>query len=262
MPIPLIEKSVKDITRTLKRHVELIKGVEDCHQLNVRITGKRCDVELVIEIDNKLDAENFRKVSLDVEQQIKRDLPNARVIVHSEPKIHDKESAWMLVKGIAEEAPGSRGVHNIHIQRIEGKLCVDLHLEVDSSMTVKDAHESANFIENRLKTTGQFGDITIHIETSSQAINREMMGVEIELQDYIQFIATQFPEIKGVNNIKIRKIGKDLHVVLGCKFMSDFNIGQAHIIASKLESKIKSKFPRIARIDIHEEPDTADETGK
>jgi divalent metal cation (Fe/Co/Zn/Cd) transporter len=121
MPLPLIEKSVKDITRTLKRHIELIKGVEACHHLNVRITGKRCDVELLIDIDSKLDSESFRKVSFDVEQQIKRDLPNARVIIHSEPKIHDKESAWILVKGIAEEAPGSRGVHNIHIQKIEGK---------------------------------------------------------------------------------------------------------------------------------------------
>jgi divalent metal cation (Fe/Co/Zn/Cd) transporter len=68
-------------------------------------------------------------------------------------------------------------------------------------------------------------------------------------------VAERFPEIKRVHGISVRKVGDSLHVVLRCHFDPDTNMKKAHEISNKLESAIRSMYPNIARIDVHEEPD-------
>jgi divalent metal cation (Fe/Co/Zn/Cd) transporter len=181
--------------------------------------------------------------------------PDARVAVNTEPLGNGAKSVWQLVKDIAEGAPGSRGVHNIHIQRIEGKLCVDLHLEVSANMTVKQAHEVADQVEKKIKTANpSISEVTIHIESASERVSRELAGFETELESYVVHVAERFPEIKDVCNVKVRRVADATHLVLQCRFDANLSIEKAHEISSKLEKEIKSAYPGITRIDVHEEP--------
>ena len=256
MPIPVVERSEKEIAQIIRRKVEEIKGVKGYHQLNVRMTGKRFYVEMHVQLENNLKPEDAHKIALNIEREVKSVVPNARVSIHTEPFESDQESIWRLVKDIAEGVPGSRGIHNIHVLRSNGKLSVDLHLEVSANMTVKEAHYVADQVERKIKATNpNISEITVHVESASDRISRELTGVETELKSYIEDIAGHYPEIKRVHRIRIRKVGDGLNIFLHCHFDSSLNMENAHEVSSRLETEIRKTYPNIVRIIVHEEPD-------
>ena len=255
MPLPLVERSEKEIAQIIRKRVEAIKDVRGYHQLSVRMTGKRFYVEMHVLLDSNLRFEDAHKIASDIEREVKNVVPNARVTVHTEPVGGARGSIWRLVKETAEGVPGSRGVHNVHIQEINGKLCVDLHLEVSANMTVKQAHDVSDQVERKIREANpNISEITIHVESASKRISRELTGVETGLESYIEHVAERFPEIKHVHGIEVRKIGDSLHIVLRCHFDPNINMKKAHELSSKLEGAIRSSYPNIARIDVHEEP--------
>jgi divalent metal cation (Fe/Co/Zn/Cd) transporter len=255
LPLPLVERSKEEIVRAITRRVERVKGVKGCSELNVRVVGKRFDVSMLVLLDSSLSFGGAHGVALDVEKEVKSLIPNSRVSVDTEPFGDDRESVWRLVKETAEGTAGSRGVHNIHVQRIDGKLCVDLHLEVSANMTVKEAHRVADQVEKRMKAADpDVSEVTVHIESASDRISRELAGIETELESYVEHVAKRFPEIKEVHAIRVRRFGDAVHLVLHCTFDSGLSIQRAHELSSALESAIKKAYPNVARIDIHEEP--------
>lgn len=255
MPLPLIERSEKEIADIIKKKVEAIKDVRDCHQISVRMTGKRFYVEMHVLLDSDLRLEDAHKITLDIEREIDSILPNSRVTVHTEPFESEQKNIWKIIKEIAEGVPGSRGVHNIHIQDIDGKLYVDLHLEVSANMTVKEAHDVSHQVERKIKAAKlKISEVTVHVESALEEISRELAGVEAELEPFIEDVAKRFPEIKLVHGIEIRRIGDNLHVVFRCHFDSNINMKKVHEISNKLETTIRNAYPNITRIDVHEEP--------
>lgn len=255
MPLPLVERSEEDIARLVRKRVEAIKDVKGYHELSVHLTGKRFYVDMHVLLNSNLRFEDTHKIASNIEREVKKVVPNARVTIHTEPLGASRESIWRLVKETAEEVPGSRGVHNIHIQEIDGKLCIDLHLEVSANMTVKQAHQVSEQVESRVKAANpNISEVIVHMESASERISRELTGVETELESYIEHVAERFPQIKLVHGIEIRRVGDSLHIVLRCHFDPTINMQKAHEISNTLEREIKSAYPSIARIDVHEEP--------
>jgi divalent metal cation (Fe/Co/Zn/Cd) transporter len=255
LPLPLLERSEKEVEQKIKKKIETIKDVKSYHKLVVHMTGKRIYVDLHVLLDNNLTFEETHRIASNIENEVKNAVPNARVTVHTEPVGTGFENIWELVKEIADGTPGSRGVHNIHIQNIDGNLCVDLHLEVSGNMTVKQAHDVADEVERQIKEANpNIAEIAVHIETATELVFREQTGVQTELKSYIQHLAGSFPEIINISEIKIRKVGDVLHLVLSCVFDPNIQISKAHEVSVKLEKEIKKAYPNITRIDIHEEP--------
>jgi divalent metal cation (Fe/Co/Zn/Cd) transporter len=255
LPLPLVERSEKEVEQIIRKKIEAIKDVKGYHKLDVHMTGKRIYVELHVLLDNNLTFEETHRISSNIESEVKSVVTNARVTVHTEPVGTGLENIWELVKEIADGTSGSRGVHNIHIQDIDGKLCVDLHLEVSGNMTVKQAHDVADEVERKIKEADpKIDEITVHIETATELVFREQTGVQTELESYIQHLAGSFPEIQSVSEIKVRRVGDVLHLVLNCIFDPNIQIIKAHEVSVRLEKEIKKAYPNITRIDIHEEP--------
>jgi len=254
LPLPLIERSEKEIADRIRKKVLQIKNVKGCDEVTVRLSGKRVDVNLLVLLDGNLGLEKAHKVAADVEREITKAYPNARVAINTE-SVSDSENTWRLIKNLADELPGSRGVHNIHIQKVGERVDVDLHLEVSANMTVKQAHEVADRLEKEIKKADpNISEATIHIETASERVSRELAGVETEMESYIEHIAKDFSEIKSVSGIEIRKFGGDLHVVLRCRFDPNLSIEKAHEVTKKIEKTLRTAYQNITRIDIHEEP--------
>jgi divalent metal cation (Fe/Co/Zn/Cd) transporter len=255
LPLPMVERSQKEIAQMIKRRVDAIKDVKGSHRISVRMTGKRFDVDMNLLLDSNLRFEDVHKIVSNVEREVSKVVPNARVTVHTRPLGSNKHNLGRMVEEIAESVPGSRGVHDIHIQKIEGKLCVDLHLEVGANSTLKQAHDISDEVERRLKAASlNISEITIHMESASDLISNELKGHGTELKWYIEHAADHFPEIKAISRVKIRKIGDKSHVVLRCLFDRSISMKQADEISNKLENMIKNAFPDIDRIDVHEEP--------
>ena len=256
MPLPLVERSETEIAQRVKRKIESIKEVKGYHQVSVHITGKRVYVEMHILLDGNMTFEETHRIASNIESEVRGVVRNARVTIHTEPVGKGHENLWEQVKEIAEGMSGSRGVHNIHIQDIDGKLGVDLHLEVSGNMSLWQAHEISEDLKKKIREANpEFSDITVHIESAAEMVQREQTGVETELESHIQHIAGGFPDIKRISGIQIRKVGDLLHLVLRCDFDPDVDMSYAHTITAKFEQEIKKAYPKITRIDIHEEPE-------
>ena len=255
LPIPIVERSEKEIAEIIRRKVEVMKDVRSCRLVAVHRTGKKPNVEMSIELDNSLKFEDVHKIISRVEREAKSVLPGARITVQTEPLGQYHGDVWRLVKDLAEKVPGTRDVHNIHVQDIDGRLCIDLHLEVSANMTVKQAHDVASEVETTLKTAKpDISEITVHLESASDIVSRELGQNETELKLSIEHFVKNFPGIKRVHGIRISNIDDGMHVVLRCSFDPDLSMGQAHEITKKIESAMRDMYPNIQRIDIHEEP--------
>jgi divalent metal cation (Fe/Co/Zn/Cd) transporter len=243
------------MARAIKKRVEAISDVRDCHLVTVRVTGKRCDVDLHVSLDISLRFEDVHRIASKIEREVKRILPRARVTVQTDPYGHHREDIRTVVKEIADKTPGSRGVHNVHVQRIDEKLSLDFHLEVSANTTVKRANEISNEIERKLRAANpHISEITIHMESASDRISRELQGGGTEFKWFVEHTTKRFPEIKKVHGIRVRRVGDRLHLVLHCRFNPDTTMKEAHDASTKLENAIKAAYPIIDRIDIHEEP--------
>jgi divalent metal cation (Fe/Co/Zn/Cd) transporter len=254
LPVPMVERSQEEIEQLIRKKVEAIKGVRNYDQLSARMTGKRFEVDMLVSLDDDLRFEDVHKIASRIESEVKAVVPNAIVTINTEP-LTGQKSIWKIVKRVAEQVPGSRDVHNIHVQYVDRKLCVDFHLQVSADMNVKQAHKVAEQVERKLRATDtSFSEIDIHIESASDRLSRELTGVSTGLQSYIEHAAKSFPEIKLVHRIRIHRIGESLHVDLRCHFDPNISIEKADAIASDLEQAIKREYPQVERVDIHEEP--------
>jgi divalent metal cation (Fe/Co/Zn/Cd) transporter len=254
LPLPLVERSKEEVVGAIRRRVGRLSGVKGFSQLSVRLIGKRFDVSMRVLLDSNAKFEPHQ-VALNIEKEVKKIIPNSRVAIDTESFGNHREDVWRLVKETAEGTPGSRGVHNIHIQKMDGNLCIDLHLEVSANMTVKQAHHVADQVEKKIKAANpNVSEVTVHIESASDLISRELAGIETELESYVQDVAKRFPEIKEVHEIRVRRFDDTTHLVLHCTFDSKLSIKKAHELSNQVESAIKKAYPNVARIDIHEEP--------
>jgi divalent metal cation (Fe/Co/Zn/Cd) transporter len=255
LPLPLVERSQNEIADAVRKRIGTVQGVRGVGQLDVRVSGKRLDVSAVLLVDSNLTWEDTHRIALAAERTVMSEYPGARVVINTEPFGIDAQSVWKLAKKIADDVPGSRGVHNVHLQRIDEKLYVDLHLEVSANLTVKQAHEIADQVEKKIKSTNSnISEVTVHIESASERVSREMSRVETELESFVEHIAKSFPEVKDICDINVRRVGNATHLVLRCRFDPDLSIEKAHKITSKIEREIRGAYPEITRIDIHEEP--------
>ena len=255
LPLPLVERSKEEIAEAVKKRIETVNGVKGVGELDVRVSGKRLDVNALVLVDSNLTWEETHRVALAAERVVMSEYPDARVVINTEPSGIDAKSVWKLAKDVADAVPGSRGVHNVHVQRIDQKLYVDLHLEVSANLTVKQAHEIADQVEKKMKSTNSnISEVNVHIESASERVSREMSRVETELVSFVEHIAKSFPEVKDIRDINVRRVGNSTHLVLRCRFDPDLSIEKAHKITGRIEKEIRDAYPEITRIDIHEEP--------
>lgn len=88
-------------------------------------------------------------------------LVNENVDVLIDRAVIDPET----VQRLALEVGGIRGCHRVRSRGTETLAFLDLHVQVDSEMSVREAHGLSHHIEDRLREAfPQLADVTIHIE--------------------------------------------------------------------------------------------------
>ena len=235
-----------------------MEGVKECVDVRMTFPRKKPHVHVHVTLKGNPAYDGIHKVSATIDHEIRTIVPDARITIRSDPgdRRDEAERIWQLVKRTAEDEPGSRGAHNIHIQNLGGKLGVDFHLEVAAGMSVAEAHEVAGRIERKLKASNPLiSEVVTHEETVSEVTSNERSGHGTELVLYIKHVAMRFPELKLASTPVIRRLGAhQLHVIVRVAFNPRLSMEKASQIASRLDAAIRQGFPAIVRVDIAEEP--------
>ncbi len=81
----LVDASPAGVADSIKRRVEALENVYDCHAVRVRRSGPHCFVDLHIFLDGDLPLRVAHAVTEQVERAVEDMLPGADVVVHPEP---------------------------------------------------------------------------------------------------------------------------------------------------------------------------------
>jgi divalent metal cation (Fe/Co/Zn/Cd) transporter len=255
MPIPFFERSSSELSRMIERKIRDVKNVTSVRGVRVDLTGKKPVVVVIVWLDSKSNYEETHRTALTIENEVKDILPNSRVFIRTEPAGSDRDHIWKLVKEVSETVPGSRGAHNIHIHKVNGKLGIDFHLEVSANMTVKQAHRVSEQIEKKLKEADpSITEVLIHEESVEDLVESERSGAGTEIRWYIEHVKKRFPEIKEMSKPEIRRAGDRLYVVMKCTFNPDISMKEADDIIGRFEASVRAAIPDLAMIEVQKEP--------
>lgn len=253
-PLPLVERSKEEIARAIEKRVRTVEGVRECTKPSIRLTGKRVRVAVSVSLDSNLEFERTHRIGLTIEREVKKLLPNARIVIRTGPFHSNLEETWELVRKAAEDVPGTRWVSNIHLQKIAGRLALDLVLEVGANMTIKQTQGVSQELEKRIRAIiPSLAEVNVCAETALDRISRERTGVGTELQSYVVHVAKRFPEIRNVHRIKVRRVGDDLYLILECLFDPDLKVKKATALSNELERLLRTAYPEITHIIIKKE---------
>jgi divalent metal cation (Fe/Co/Zn/Cd) transporter len=254
-PLPLVERSEGEIARAIVKRVQSIRDVRGVGQPKLRLSGKRVRIELPVSLEENLGFEQTHEVGLRIEREVKKIIPYARVILRTEPFKSNLENTWDLISKIIEGMPGTRGVTNIHLQKVDGHLTADVNVEVSADMTLKQAYAVSQEVEKRIKASDpNISEVSVHVETASDRLGRESTAAGTELKLYIAHVAQRSPEIKKLYGVRVRKIGNRLYVVLRCRFAENLTMGKNSESSSELERLLRPKYPEISQIVIKKMP--------
>jgi cation diffusion facilitator family transporter len=244
------------------------EGVLECRDIKMRRVGREIFVEATITLRSDMSFENAHDVSALVEEGIAKILTNAgsdvkpkNITVHFEPlgSITDLPLVLVIEKAVNKVA-GVKGVHNIFVSKIGSTDFIDisLHIQVNRSATLTEAHSIANAVEDSIRNQLQgIEKITIHQEPL-MPYNSGVEPVEDnKIHESIRKIILGAKDIDQVGKIATYWTAANiLKIDADCVFSNargEMTIEQIHERVSEIENKLRTEYPG-SIVTLHAEP--------
>lgn len=236
-----------------------LDGVLEVVRMRVRRSGPESFVDCSVRVEPGATLERGHRISDAVEAALRSALPGADVVVHVEPGEAPAELGTASVPAVVRRVAAGLGLpaHDLHLQRVEGALSLELHVEVPDDLSVADAHERATALEAALQAALPALDrVVTHIEPAEgcAAPRAAQPTGENEVRALLEDLAAHREEVTGVHDVEISRIGGELHLACHLAMEPDTRIPEAHRITREVEEVLRRAFPDLGRVVIHVEP--------
>jgi cation diffusion facilitator family transporter len=250
----LLDVAPSGLRERIANAVDETEGVLKTERVRLRRAGQRYFVDVTISLARTASLEQAHAASNAVEQKIERILP-ADVVVHVEPRARSDEHLFETIRAIAQRR--GLAVHELSAHQYEGRLFVELHLEVNEGASLREAHRHASELEEEIRgVTAPETRVNIHIEPAGERIGgaREMKELSRAVQDLLNSLQPEYRELVDCHEVHVRSVEHRILVSCHCAMDGGLPITRVHDLTAKLESRIKEHFPQIFRLTIHPEP--------
>jgi cation diffusion facilitator family transporter len=254
----LLDAAPEGLQQEIARAVGRMEGVLDVDRVRVRRAGNRHFVDATVSVARTASLEQVHALSDAIEKRIGEIVP-ADVMVHAEPRAPQGEHLFEAIRAVAQ----SKGlaIHDVTALQQDGKLFIELHLEVDENLSLREAHRQATELEEEiLKIRDGSADVNIHIEPLGRHIATpdagigEMKQLSHLVEDFINTLPAEFDELLNCHNVRVRQVEHHILASCHCTMKGGLPITRVHDVTAALEDRVKEKFPQIARVTIHPEP--------
>jgi divalent metal cation (Fe/Co/Zn/Cd) transporter len=76
---------------------------------------------------------------------------------------------------IASSVPGVKGVEKCFARKMGYHFVLDMHLEVEATMTVADSHELGHLVKDTIRSgLPRVSDVTVHIEPYRKVVDQRL----------------------------------------------------------------------------------------
>lgn len=240
------------------------EGVLECNDIKMHRVGREIFVEATIALRANISFEKAHEISAEVEGNIAKSLSGTgsdvmprNVTVHFEPADNADLPLESIIEKAASRVGGVRGVHNILVSKIGGtdSIGVSLHIQVNRSATLVEAHSVANAVEDSIKRQLRGAEsITVHLEPMMPDIGDMEPLIDDRMQNSIRETILGASDVKKVGKVETyRTLAKVLIIDVDCALTSEMTIEQIHERISEIEKQIRAKYPG-SIVTIHAEP--------
>lgn len=253
----LLDRAPAGITDKFTAAAAGVEGVLSVGQVRVRRSGATLFVDMTVAVDRNLSFERTHTLAEEVEARVQQISPGADVVVHTDPQENERENVAERCRVVA--ALCRVGVHNISVHESEGNLLVDLHLEVDDHLSLRQAHDLTRTLERALRAENPaIKRVNTHIESRGTGTGngRDVTTQEPALVRQIMAITEEQAAGQPCHDIRLRLQENDtLAVSLHCVFSSDEPIPTVHAVSTRIETRILETLPRVSQVLVHAEPE-------
>ena len=241
--------------------IEEIDGVLGADRVRLRRAGNRYFVDATVSVARTANLEQVHALTDRIEKRIAQIVP-ADVIVHAEPRAPRDEHLFESVRAVAQRL--GLAVHDVTASQQDDHVFVELHLEVDENLSLREAHRRATDLEDGIRALRNGNvDVNIHIEPLGRHIATpdtragEMRQLEMAVESFLNHMPATYDELINCHDVRVRQVEHHILVSCHCVMKSDLSITRVHDVLAALEDNVKERFPQISRVTIHPEPPEA-----
>ena len=254
----LLDAAPEGLQLQITKAIGQMDGVLNVERVRLRRAGNRYFVDATVSVPRTASLEQVHAWSDAIERRVAEIVPSD-VVVHAEPRAPKGEPFFDSIRAVAQRS--GLAIHDLFAQQNGGRLLVELHLELDPHLTLKEAHERASDLEDKIRELRQEPtEVNIHIEPLGTAISVPDSGKE-DLRDlahaieaFLNGLPAEYHELVNSHNVIVRQVEHHILASCHCVMRSNLPVMEVHDVAGALEDRVKEKFPQISRITIHPEP--------
>jgi len=254
----LLDAAPEGLLEQITKAIGQMAGVLNVQRVRLRRAGNRYFVDATVSVPRTASLEQVHAWSDAIEQRVAEIVPSD-VVVHAEPRAPKGEPFFDSIRAVAQRS--GLAIHDLFAQQNDGRLFVELHLELDPHLSLKEAHQQATELEEKIRELRQEPmEVNIHIEPLGTAISVPDSGKE-DLRDlaraieaFLNGLPAEYHELLNSHNVIVRQVAHHILASCHCVMRSELPITEVHDVTGTLEDRVKEKFPQISRITIHPEP--------
>ncbi|WP_376793465.1 cation-efflux pump [Thermoflexus sp.] len=235
-----------------------VPGVHAIHKVRSRGTPDATYVDLHLKVDPAMSTEQAHAIATEVEERLKAELPGVvDAVVHIEPGRLPPGSEWEAIAiRLRSLADGlGLGVHELHgVETPEG-YHIGLHVEVDETLSVEEAHARVTELERRAREQlPRILTMITHIEPRAHGPQPAGLGMS---EDVTRAAREAVEGVFGSGSCREIRLyahpgGYDLALI--CQVAGGMPLEEAHREAEKVEHQLRQRFPELQHIIVHVEP--------
>ncbi|HEX4410210.1 MAG TPA: cation diffusion facilitator family transporter [Xanthobacteraceae bacterium] len=233
-----------------------VAGVVNVEQVRVRPAGAVLFVDLAVGVSRTLPLDRVTGIKNQLARAIRDELPSAEITITTEPHALDDETVRERVMIIARDL--GLAIHHVAVQTVSGQLSVSADLEVDGTLPLSAAHDTASRFEEGVRDElGPDVEVETHIEPLPADVlaGQDASAARIaEVREALTTLAAAMPHLGEVHDVRVRETNDGEIVNFHCQVDSNLSVSAVHEMVDTMEDRLRERFPGIQRVIGHAEP--------
>ena len=233
-----------------------VPGIVTVERVRARPAGPALFVDLAVGVSRTLPLDRVTAIKERLTQAVRAGLPEAEVTITTEPRALDDETVRERVMLIAR----NRGlaVHHVAVQALADRLSVSFDLEVEGTLPLNAAHETASQLEEAIREElGPEVEVETHIEPLPAVVlagHDAAAGRVAEIGGALTALAAEIVGLGEVHDVRVRETPDGEIVNFHCRVDPTLSVSVVHDLVDAAERRLRRRFPSISRVIGHAEP--------
>lgn len=236
-----------------------VPGVESFHRIRSRGFADAGALDLHVRVAPELTMQQADAIADEVRRRLLELDSIADVTVHVEAQQRPGQET-SSIQATVQHAADELGLtlHEFWVHQVDGELRLELHVGVDPTLTVGQAHYLVDQLERTcLQRIPELHSCQSHIELHSPEIlpgAAVSQALRSRVSQVVNAAVADTPGLQDAHNLSVRQSEGRLVISFEVVADSDLPISAAHELTSRLEATLRSQIPNLAEILIHVEP--------